>query len=262
MSNENDPDDISKNVEIGNNLTILEWNEDDDKILKEWVDKSACLKWLHEKSYKKYKKQYLRQMIPVIVISTLTGAANFAIERLSQTYQKYASLLIGGFNIVAAMISTVSQFLKTAELKEGHNIAGKSWDKFNRAIKIELQRNPNERTDKRELFTHSMKEFDRLVELSPDIPTSVINEFKSQYKHTSDLIKPDIADKIISSKVYEIKEKQMELVETVVEEIPDPIEIAKKDFIEKFESKYKRHPTLYEINDYLELKSFSNASTV
>ena len=37
---------------------LLKWNKDDDKILKEWVDKSACFKWLHEKSYKKYKKSY------------------------------------------------------------------------------------------------------------------------------------------------------------------------------------------------------------
>ncbi len=87
----------------------IDWNEEDDVILKEWVDKSACFKWLHEKSYKIYKKQYLRLMIPVIIISTLTGAANFALERIpSQEYQGYASLVVGAFNIVAAIISTIA----------------------------------------------------------------------------------------------------------------------------------------------------------
>ena len=84
----------------------------------------------------------------------------------------------GTFNIVAAIISTVSQFLKTAELKEAHNIAAKSWDKFNRLLKIELQRNPNERTNKREIFSFSVREYDRLVEISPDIPNDIICEFK------------------------------------------------------------------------------------
>ena len=259
--NEIKANDINKNVNINDNIIIQEWNEDDDKILKEWVDKSACLKWLHDKAYRKYKKAYLRQMIPVIVISTLTGAANFAIERLPTSFQQYASLIIGAFNIIAAMISTVSQFLKTSELKEGHTIASKSWDKFNRNIKIELQRNPNERTNKKELFTYSLKEFDRLVEISPDIPTSVINEFKLQYKGVYDLIKPDIADKIPPSKIYEIKEKSLENI-LVVEEKPSEIEISKNDFINKFSIKYKRNPTDQEIQDYIELKSRTTGSSV
>ena len=161
-------------------IKIFKWNKDDDQILKEWADKSACFKWLHEKSYKVYKSQYLRLMIPVIIISTLTGAANFALERIpDQTYQGYASLVVGTFNIIAAIISTIAQFLKTAELKEGHNIAARSWDKFNRSIKLELQKDPSERTDKRDLFTYSMKEYDRLVEISPQIPPIIIKEFQT-----------------------------------------------------------------------------------
>ena len=187
-----------------------DWNSDDDVILKEWIDKSLCLKWLHEKSYKKYKSQYFRQMLPVIVISTLTGVANFSINQLPKSYQQYASLITGGFNILGAMISTVSQFLKTSELKESHNIASKSWDKFNRSIKIELQRHPKERSPKKDIFVYSLKEFDRLVEISPDIPTSVIKQFKSEYKNVNDLVKPEIADKIISSKVYDLKDDSLD----------------------------------------------------
>jgi hypothetical protein len=236
----------------------VEWTKDDDVILKEWVDKSACFKWLHEKSYKVYKKQYFKLMIPVIIISTLTGAANFALQRIpSQEYQGYASIVVGGFNIVAAIISTVAQFLKTAELKEGHNIAARSWDKFNRTVKLELQKNPSERANKHNVFNSAMTEYDRLVELSPDIPTSVINEFKSVYRNTIDLIKPEIAGYIISSKVYEIKEEQFD--ETIIKiGVADNTEnIMKADFIEKFKQKYGRIPTSDEITDFIELNQFS-----
>jgi hypothetical protein len=257
---ENDKTTSVKSIESPESIpTIVEWNEDDDIILKEWVDKSACFKWLHDKSYKVYKKQYLRLMIPVIIISTLTGAANFALERIpSAEWQGYASVIVGGFNIIAAIISTVAQFLKTAELKEGHNIACKSWDKFNRTIKLELQKNPKERTNKHDLFTHAMKEFDRLVELSPDIPTSVIDEFKTIYRNTIDLIKPEITGYIISSKIYEqkipvadinIKLSQSVNAETVI----------KNEYIDKFKEKYGRIPTHDEINDYLELSEISIA---
>jgi hypothetical protein len=254
----NDKTNEKQNVKIRD----CNWTRDDDIILKEWVDKSACFKWLHEKSYKVYKKQYLRLMIPVIIISTLTGAANFALQRIPDTtYQGYASLVVGGFNIVAAIISTVAQFLKTSELKEGHNIAARSWDKFNRTIKLELQKNPDERTDKRDLFNYSMKEYDRLVELSPDIPTNVIDEFKNTYKNTIDLIKPEITGGIISSKVYEpqveyvIPEDEIDNEESQI----DADKKIKEEYIEKFKEIYARAPTTDEINDFFELTKISTA---
>ena len=242
------------------NQMDIPWNKDDDKILKEWVDKSACFKLLHEKAYKKYKKSYLRQMIPVIVISTLTGAANFALDKISnETQRSYASLVVGSFNILAAMISTVSQFLKTSELKEGHNIAAKSWDKFNRSLKLELQRHPNERANKRELFNFSMKEFDRLVEISPDIPNTVIEQFRNIYKDAIDLIKPEITGHIISSRVYEIENKPEALV--IIDNNNEfDEELNKRNiYVEKFKNKYNRVPTSDEINEYLELSTFSSA---
>lgn len=236
----------------------LKWNIDDDQILKEWADKSACFKWLHEKSYKKYKRDYLHLMIPVIIISTLTGAANFALERISDpTYQGYASLIVGTFNIVAAIISTVAQFLKTAELKEGHNIAAKSWDKFNRSIKLELQKNPIERTNKHDVFTYSMKEFDRLVELSPDIPTFIIKEFQGLYRDSIDLIKPEITGFIMSSKIYE-KKIEEDINKNVYKLTEDDEVIKKNIFIDEFKKKYSRMPTNDEIVDHLELSNVSH----
>ncbi len=257
MTDENDKQNTEQ-VDVMSPV-IADWKEEDDIILKEWVDKSACFKWLHDKSYKVYKKQYFRLMIPVIVISTLTGAANFALQRIpSQEMQGYASLIVGGFNIIAAIISTVAQFLKTAELKEGHNIASKSWDKFNRTIKLELQKNPKERTIKHDLFTHAMKEYDRLVELSPDIPTSVINEFKNIYRNTIDLIKPEITGFIMSSKIYEQKIPVADIDIKISQSI-NAESVIKNEFIDKFKQKYGRTPTQDEINDYIELSEISIA---
>lgn len=254
----NNIDDILPAPRINTNLDD-KWSEDDDKILKEWVDKSACFKWMHEKSYKIYKRSYFRQMIPVIVISTITGAANFALNRLSEEQQALATLVIGGLNIVTGIISTVSQFLKTSEYKEAHNIAAKSWDKFNRNLKLELQRNPNERTDKKELFNMNMKEYDRLVEISPDIPTEVIKEFQLLYKNSIDLIKPEITGFLLPSKIYTPK---VELGEHNLDnpsiEISEEM-ILKKDYIDKFKEKYSRPPTNDEIQEYLELRNISMA---
>jgi hypothetical protein len=257
MNNNNSNEKTEENT-LDNNLSF-QWCEDDDKILKEWVDKSACFKWLHNTAYKKYKKEYLRFMVPVIMISTLTGAANFALNSITdQDYRNYAGLVVGSFNIVAAMISTVAQFLKTAELKESHNIASKSWDKFNRILKIELQRNPRERSNKKELFNISIKEFDRLVEMSPDIPTNIINQFKELYSDSIDLIKPEATGMIISSKIYEVKEIIKE--ENINKKLDIDLDNQtknKKEFIDNFKNIYNRNPTNDEIYDHFELINIS-----
>lgn len=258
---DDDEKETKSNLTTNTNIVNFtnDWNTDDDIILKEWIDKSSCLKWLHEKSYKKYKSQYFRQMLPVIIISTLTGVANFSINQLPKSYQQYASLITGGFNILGAMISTVSQFLKTSELKESHNIASKSWDKFNRSIKIELQRHPKERSPKKDIFVYSLKEFDRLVEISPDIPNSVIKQFKSEYKNASDLIKPEIADKIVSSKVYDLKDDNLELV-NVIDDTDKELLLLKSNYINKFINKYNRQPTKEEIQEFIELQELSESN--
>ena len=50
MSNSNiEPASENTNQNISNHTDKMDvpWNKDDDKILKEWVDKSACFKFLH-----------------------------------------------------------------------------------------------------------------------------------------------------------------------------------------------------------------------
>ena len=104
-----------------------------------------------------------------------------------------------------------------------------------------------------------MKEFDRLVEISPDIPNTVIEQFRNIYKDTIDLIKPEITGHIISSRVYEIEDKS-EAVVVIENNNEFDEELNKRNiYIEKFKNKYNRAPTSDEINEYLELSTFSSA---
>ncbi len=64
--------------------------------------------------------------IPVIIISTVTGTANFAQEHFPD-HRATMAMIIGGFNIMAAIITTISQFLKIAEVNESHRVATLSW---------------------------------------------------------------------------------------------------------------------------------------
>lgn len=186
------------------NSDSLDWTREHEQILIEWADKAMCYRWLHARSNSLYSKLNAWYTIPVIVISTLTGTANFAQTRVPIDYQNYFAMVVGAFNILAGIITTIQQFLKITQLNESHRVSGIAWDKFYRNVKIELTKHPLERMSVSQMLKIYKEEFDRLMETSPVIPDNIILEFKKSFIHSdafTQIVKPEICDTLISTEV-------------------------------------------------------------
>ena len=175
--------------------TDMEWKNNTEKIFKKWSDHAICYAWMHDRSFKKFNCHYSWFTIPVIILSTITGTANFAHER----YTEYASLItmiIGAMNITAAIITTIAQFCKVSEKVEGHRISSIFWDKFGRNIRIELTKDRKDRMKVTEFMKICQEEYNRLIEVSPSIPRDVIRAFKklALYNNNMDLDEIDDGD--------------------------------------------------------------------
>jgi hypothetical protein len=183
----------------------VDWTQEHEQILIEWADKAMCYRWLHSKSNGLYSSLNAWYTIPVIVISTLTGTANFAQNRVPIEYQNYFAMVVGGFNILGGIISTIQQFLKITQLNESHRVSSIAWDKFYRNVKIELAKHPSERIQPGQMLKMSKEEFDRLMETSPNIPDKIIQVFKTSFKHSDafdKIVKPEICDVLVSTDNY------------------------------------------------------------
>jgi hypothetical protein len=192
-------DNINENVSLSQLAAReVEWTPEHEGILIEWADKAMCYRWLHSKANAMYSSLNAWYTIPVIIISTLTGTANFAQERVPLAYQNYFVMIVGAFNIAAGIITTIQQFLKITQLNEAHRVSSIAWDKFYRNIKIELAKHPSERIDVRQMIKMSKEEFDRLMETSPNVPETIINQFKQNFKSS------DIFDKIVKPEICDI----------------------------------------------------------
>jgi hypothetical protein len=194
--------------EIGSDtsaLSVVEWTPEHEEILIEWADKAMCYRWLHSKSHALYAYLNTWYTIPVIVLSTLTGTANFAQDRVPIHFQSYFVMLVGSLNILAGIITTIQQFLKITQLNEAHRVSSISWDKFYRNIKIELAKHPSERIQVNQMIKMSKEEYDRLMETSPSIPEDIIVEFKTKFNKMEafdNIIKPEICDILIPTNEY------------------------------------------------------------
>ena len=133
--------------------------------------------------------------LPIIVISTITGTANFAQETFPVSWQQYVPLGIGGLNLVAAIATTVLQFLKANELMEAHRVASVAYGKLSRDIKLELGLPVLDRKmSGSDLINRCSSDYDRLIEQSPPIPGDILDNFNRQYKSIDNFDKPEITD--------------------------------------------------------------------
>ena len=258
------------NCSEAGSIPNIPWQPHHESILIDWADKANCYKWLHFRSQTKYSNKRNWYTIPVIIMSTLTGTANFALERIPASFQGGYTIIIGSINILAGIVTTISQFLKLNELAEGHRISALSWDKFYRNIKSELFKAPNERIHVTFFIKTCKDEFDRLMETSPNIDSSILELFKKsltsgknkmeiarKQKLFDELNKPEIFDEIpsIKDKVYtinidqQILDEEQENINNILNKKKENDE--KKDQINKFKDnfllKFNRQPTLNEL---------------
>ncbi len=155
------------------------WHEQQEKILKTWGEASSCYRFMHNKAYQRYKKLSMRFTLPIIVISTITGTANFAQSIFPAAWVAYVPLVIGAFNLIAAIMTTVLQFLKVNELMESHRVTSIQYGKLARNIRLELAMPLTERKhDGYNMVEICRSEYDRLIEQSPPVPKGILVAFE------------------------------------------------------------------------------------
>ena len=240
------------------------WGSEHENVLAEWADKSNFYNWLHTKCHEKFHNLHIWYTVPVIIMSTLTGTANFAQSKIPVSFQGYATMIIGAVNIAAGIITTVQQFLKINELNESHRVAAIGWDKFYRAIKVELSKKPEERVKVFDFFKSATDEYDRLMETSPSIEENILKLFEKTFGNIFDegFVKPEICNSLVSVNriIYKKtdEEKKGKLLKDIVEDIitvqSENQESKLKlinEFSQRFNAELHRPPTKQEIIDNL-----------
>lgn len=187
------------------------WSPEVERLLSEWSEKASCYRWLYNSSEKKYRTRYYCFSIPVIILSTLTGAANVGLSSyIPEPKQSTAQAIVGGINIFAGILGTLQNFLKVAEIMEGNRMAGVSWSKLGRNISIELAIDPARRTNCHDFLSICRAEYDRLIEQSPTIDDDIISTFKKRFKSYK-VSKPAITNGLDVCKIYK-NEEELELI--------------------------------------------------
>jgi hypothetical protein len=196
------------------------WDETQQRFLKQMIDRAKCYIWLYDRSFRLYKTLWLVYMIPVLIITTFSGVANlgqlgFSDPSLVDTQRARViyPIVLGLLNIFAAILTSLVQYFKIAEQKEAHRRAGKDWQQFSTDMEIIFyaQFKIEVRSKK---FEKMLSRYKQLLDRNPSIPKIYLNRLNNKYgiethienqqsnsQNSNQLVLPEIVGQIQSIEI-------------------------------------------------------------
>ena len=189
-------------IETTKNLT---WDDAIEKILSEMGDEAQINAYLHKRAQEHFTIKNIKFQLPIIILSALSGTGNF-ISANFPAYSEYIILGVGGVSIFTSIISSVAQFLQVSQLSENHRMSYLSWEKFHSTIKFQLNKRRIARDSIKDFVALIIPEYQRLKEISADIPKHIIESIKNNKKKLKDMQVPYMLNGFHPVKPYQEQE--------------------------------------------------------
>jgi hypothetical protein len=184
--------------DINENIT---WNDKLEEYFASTGEKAHCLSWLHKKSESLYSNRSTFIDLPVIILSALIGGTSIGSQELFGN-SPAAPMILGLISIFVGILNTVGTYFSWSRRAEAHRISNIQYSRLYRHISVEMSLPRNERTKPAELLQFIRTEYDRLNEISPLIPPSIIKEFNLRFSNEKEISQPEETNGLEKITVY------------------------------------------------------------
>jgi len=166
----------------------IEWSSGLEEVLRKEGEEGANYFWLHNRASVKATWNNDVINIPSIILQTVTGF-------LSATGGMVPPLVLGAVSVFTGVLSTILSYYKFSARGEAHRMSAQLYLKIYKKIEIELSLPQEQRMAPVKLLEEIREKMARVGEVAPDIPESVLNEYKIKFKD-GETKKPIIANGI------------------------------------------------------------------
>ena len=194
----------------------LAYNSHLEELIAAEGEKALAFQWLHDQSEKRYTQLNTYIVLPVIVLSTLSGTASIGQKELFGD-TPISAVAIGLVSILVGILNTVSSFFAWAKRAEGHRITGITYSKLHRYISIELSLPRVQRVPAKHFLKTIREQIDRLNETSPQVPQVVVAAFQKRFDPLPpDISVPEVCNGLHKIDVYPVNalEEQLSMFRT------------------------------------------------
>ena len=162
---------------------LRDWSDEVEEILRNLSEKAQIWRLLHMRNHDIFKRKYYWLIIPVTILSSITGAANLALGSVASGNETAVNLVIGALGIVISIISTLNNIFSFQRRKDEHFRAAKDWYRVQRMIDVELSLQKSKRNNVSIFFHLVLQEIERIHEFHPNIRDDVVKKFMKSYKN-------------------------------------------------------------------------------
>lgn len=167
----------------------IHWSNQLEDLIAQEGEKCRGLAWIHQHAEQEAGKKNNYIMLPVIVLSTLSGTASVGSTALFGE-NSYSSIVIGLVSISVGILNTINSYFAYAKKSEAHRIAYLHYSKLFTWVSVELSLPRNERMNAEEMLKQLRGEMERLAETTPSPPPHILINFSKQFKEYKDVSKP------------------------------------------------------------------------
>lgn len=182
-------------------LEGVSWTERLEEFFASSAEKAHCLSVLHKQAESLYSGRKTFIDLPVIIGSGVIGFLNAGSTSMFDD-PKIASIALGVGSLVVSVLQTINAYFSWAKRAEGHRIASIQYSRLYRFLSIEMSLPRGERLEPSNLLKQTKDTYDRLQEISPLLPPSILHEFRKKYDKETEISKPEEANGLEKVIVY------------------------------------------------------------
>ena len=197
--------------------TTITWNDSLETLVAEEAERCAGLSWLHTECEKYFSVHTNCIALPVIILSTVNGFLSGSSQTIFSNAQ-VSSIALGVVSLFTGVLSTLGSYFAWAKRTEAHRISAIQYQKISKFLTIELTLPKSERIAAKDILKITRDQIERLMEISPAIPESILTKYKLRFKDTTDVAHPEVIQglkKVIINKhedaVLEVKDEGIKI---------------------------------------------------
>lgn len=205
------------------------WNENMENLMKNWGEKAAGLRFMHQKAAGSWKKFSNTLTLLSIGITTVASAVSLVATSIDDEQSKNIVLYItGGIGIISSFIQSLKKFYNAEEKSADHNAVARQFGSFYRYMTLQMNLTREDRLPSDQLSEQALKEYERLQQEAPPLGGAQIELFRKTFVDSDQAI-PDVCEKKFNIKVYKppnfITAKQVEVKNNLCDQSQIEIEI-------------------------------------
>lgn len=189
----------------------ITWNDSLETLVAEEAEKCGGLSWLHSECERYFSFHTNLIALPVIILSTVNGFLSGSSQTLFSNPQT-SSIGLGVVSLFTGVLSTVGSYFAWAKRTEAHRISSIQYQKISKFLTIELSLPKAERVAAKDILKITRDQIERLMEISPAVPESIVKKYHTKFKDmVDDVAQPELIQGLRKVRIHR-------LIENIIEE--------------------------------------------